>query len=114
VRRIAIGIIMAVAGQVMSGVAVFAELVAAPAQVCGPATVNVWLVTAAIGPLLVLVGVAFYVDGRMKQSGEWGAGLTDQRDASPRAGERCLPTRAKQSEGTPSPHKVGVIRGSMT
>ena len=62
VRRTTVGIIMAVAGQVMSGVAVFMDFAVAPAQVCGtPATVNVWLVTAAMGPLLVLVGV--WMDG---------------------------------------------------
>ncbi|MBA4232264.1 hypothetical protein D7S78_18810 [Ralstonia pickettii] len=88
VRRTTIGIIMAVAGQFMSGVAVFAELVVAPAQACDPATVNVWLATAAMGPLVVLVGVAFYVDGRRKQSGEWDAWLAAEKDARRRAGEQ--------------------------
>lgn len=42
------------------------HVVAAPVPTCNPADVSVWLIAAALGPLLVFVGVAFYVNGHTK------------------------------------------------
>lgn len=71
-RRTTVGIISAVAGQVLSVAAVLEEFVVTPtAWACRGTDADAWLVAAAIGPLLVFVGVALYVDGLSKRPREW-------------------------------------------
>lgn len=72
-RRTIVGVITAVAGQAISIAAVLKEFVITPVSVCSSSSANTWLVAAAIGPLLVFVGVALYIDGRSKRPDEWDA-----------------------------------------
>ncbi|MDO3622832.1 hypothetical protein Q3O98_17265 [Ralstonia pseudosolanacearum] len=67
VRSTTVGIIVAAVGQVMCVAGVLKEFVAAPVPTCNPAEVSIWLIAAALGPLLVLVGVAMYVNGHTKR-----------------------------------------------
>lgn len=69
-RRTTVGIVTAVAGQAMSVAAVLENFLVTPIRVCRTAGTDAWLVAAAIGPLMVFVGVALYIDGRSKRPGE--------------------------------------------